>query len=626
MRNLFRFSLFQALALFAIGTTHAATHFISDQMPAGTSLADVGLGERPFGHDHRAVRLVEWATLPGAGQIQQIVAHGDHLFFALKEGRVWRYGLAGQGTETLFLDVASLRPGAFQDSHGWAPSTGLRGFALHPDFENNGLVYTAHKEASSGANPDFGTEYILAEYVLAEWDFHEVTDGNPSFREIFRVAFEHDWHVAQHVGFNPHARAGDSDYGHLYACFGDNGAGTGGNTGWNIREVSDVSNVGQDFGTIHASVIRIDPTDPSGRSDSELLAAGLKRGKNGKYSLPLDNPFIGHPSFAEEIFSKGFRNPLTLSFNASGEPVVADVGEQTIEEINLLVSGGNYGWPVREGTFIVPFANQTDGEPLGADASMQWMPAGDDEDPAVTFYVRDKDGTNLRSETLARSGPHADGLAYPVFQFTHEGNNTNGELNGLAGVAGGDVYSGFWAKELEGLYLFGNISTDALYFGAANKLSHGQENAEVKRLPLVDKAGEPVTLASIVGSARANMRFGRDTYGDLYLASKANGKVYRFQGTPDLRLSVAGFASEGPGEARYIEIALVRPPADASIAYELQVAENLAGGFSPVPEVDYQASSPVPLDNGMEKVVFRYLKPVDSESARFFRFAWTHRE
>ena len=106
----------------------------------------------------------------------------------------------------------------------------------------------------------------------------------------------------------------------------------------------------------------------------------------------------------------------------------------------MVTRGGNYGWPNREGTFLVAWADQINGSPLGADASMRWMPSGEPDDPAVNFHVRDKDQANLRQETLARFGEHDDGFEYPVFQFTHEGNNSSGTRNGRSAIVGGDYY------------------------------------------------------------------------------------------------------------------------------------------------------------------------------------------
>jgi hypothetical protein len=599
----------------------SATHFISDQMPEGTTLADFNLGERPLGPSERAVRLVELATLPGAGQVQQIVARETSLFVVLKEGRIWEYDLQGNVATEPFLDVDELRED-FNDYSGWAASRGLRGFAFHPDYDTNGLVYTIHKEDPDGSEPDYGTDYLDSEFVLAEWNFNQLIDGAPTFRQIFRIRFEHHYHLAQQLGFNPVAQPGDPDYGLLYAGFGDNGTRTGGvQYESQIRNVSDVSNVGQNFETIQSGVIRIDPLDPSELSDSQLLANGRKRSVNGNFSIPLDNPFVGHSTYREELFAKGFRNPLTLSFSPAGAPVVADVGEQTVEEINVLVSGGNYGWPNREGTFLVAWADQTDGSPLGADASMRWMPAGDASDPAVTFYVRDKNQENLTVQTLARAGPHADSFAYPVFQFTHEGNNTNGQLNGLAAVVGGDFYTGFWAQELEGLYLFGNLSTDQIFYGATSELDAGTENAEIFELPLIDSNGDPIALAAIVGNIRANMRFGKDIYGNMYLASKTNGKLYRLQGRPKLTLASEPSEVVSEAEDSFFEFSFDRPPLDASASYTLEVSHNLTLGFTPAEPNDYSIVSTEPLADGRERIRLRYLDPVDPQQPRFFRIA-----
>ncbi|MFT5622126.1 MAG: hypothetical protein ACI9FZ_000045 [Bacteroidia bacterium] len=600
----------------------AATNFISDQLPTGKTLADYGLGARPTGGSEHAVRLVELATVPGAGSVQQIVSRNDKLYIVLREGRIWEYDLQGNVTAEPLLDLTVLRSG-FLDAGGWFPSRGLRSLAFHPDYETNGLVYTMQKEASDGSTPDYGTVDHYTEFVCCEWDFNNLVDGAPTFRLLFRIRFEHDYHVAQYLMFNPTAMPGSADYGMLYVAFGDNGIRTGGQSYENkIRELNDVSNVTQNFNSVQGGVIRIDPLNPSDRTNEELTLEGLKRSPNGNFSIPLDNPFIGLAGHKEELFAKGFRNPLTLSFSPEGAPVVGEAGEQSMEEINVLTSGGNYGWPNREGTFLVAWADQINGSPLGSDESMVWMPSGKENDPAINYYVRDKDQNNLNQLMLARSGVHDDGLDYPVFQFSHEGNNSNGALNGLSAVVGGDYYSGFWAEELEGLYLFGNLSTDQIFYGASAALDSGLENVAMNELPLIDAAGVSTTLAIIVGNNRANMRFGKDSYGNLYLASKTNKKLYRLQGTPELKLTASGAVTVAELTGQYFEFTLERPPSDSSITYTLEISEDLNVGFVQANQSNYEVVSIQPLLNGKERVRYRYLVAMDNSVPRFFRINW----
>ena len=145
------------------------------------------------------------------------------------------------------------------------------------------------------------------------------------------------------------------------------------------------------------------------------------------------------------------------------------------------------------------------------------------------------------------------------------------------------------------------------------------ENEPVFELPLVDVDGEPIELAAIVGSNRANMRFGKDSYGNLYLASKTDKKLYRLQGTPELKLQSVVSSIQVDD---YFEFSLDRPPVDESIQYILEVSEDLALGFQSADSSDYEIVSVQLLENGKERVIFRYLHPIDSAIPRFFRFTW----
>ncbi|MEZ0313823.1 MAG: PQQ-dependent sugar dehydrogenase [Myxococcota bacterium] len=97
----------------------------------------------------------------------------------------------------------------------------------------------------------------------------------------------------------------------------------------------DPDNWGQNLTLLGGKLLRIDPTQTSGA---------------GNYSVPADNPFVGQAGARAEIYAYGFRNPWRASYDAtSGRIFVADVGQETWEEIDIIQPGGNYGWDLREG-------------------------------------------------------------------------------------------------------------------------------------------------------------------------------------------------------------------------------------------------------------------------------------
>jgi len=69
------------------------------------------------------------------------------------------------------------------------------------------------------------------------------------------------------------------------------------------------------------------------------------------YFIPNDNPFIGAvPNALEEFWALGLRNPFSFSFDRqNGQMWAGDVGQAFREEINQIVKGGNYQWPLKEG-------------------------------------------------------------------------------------------------------------------------------------------------------------------------------------------------------------------------------------------------------------------------------------
>jgi glucose/arabinose dehydrogenase len=84
--------------------------------------------------------------------------------------------------------------------------------------------------------------------------------------------------------------------------------------------------------------------------------------------VPADNPFVSTPGARGEIWALGLRNPFTFAVDPlNGEILVNDVGQASREEINLGVSGANFGWPTCEGacsnpSFINPVHAYTHGD------------------------------------------------------------------------------------------------------------------------------------------------------------------------------------------------------------------------------------------------------------------------
>lgn len=62
--------------------------------------------------------------------------------------------------------------------------------------------------------------------------------------------------------------------------------------------------------------------------------------------VPPDNPFIGMPGAEPEIFSYGHRNPQGAALDLNGNLFVVEHGAQGGDEVNAVVAGANYGWPV----------------------------------------------------------------------------------------------------------------------------------------------------------------------------------------------------------------------------------------------------------------------------------------
>lgn len=435
-------ALIAAGLLVASAATALATH--EDVIPEKIDQSDIEIGLET---------VADGFTTP----LWAINAPKDnHRIFVVDQvGKVWAIKIQpGKSKKVpnrlLFLDVGAdgldiLVPlGAF--GPGTFDERGLLGLAFHPDYRKNGLIYTYTSEPADGS-ADFSTipagELANHKTVIREWHVpnpkrpNSVVDPNSS-RVLLTIDQPQFNHNAGAISF------GEDEL--LYIAVGDGGnaddQGVGHAEGGNGQDLSASNLLGK--------ILRIDPMG----SDST----------NGAYGIPGDNPFVGD-SAPDEIYAYGFRNPFRMSFDQkTGELIAADVGQNDIEEVNIVHAGGNYGWPVKEGTFLFDMN--------GADRG---------------FTTVDSPGVPV-------------GMIDPIAQYDHD--------EGIS-VAGGFVYRGRHVNELRGSYIFGDFSQS--FVPASGRLFHLGEDGEI--LELVPDSG-PLGLYL--------MALGQDRKGEVYVMTSEN--------------------------------------------------------------------------------------------------------
>ena len=184
-----------------------------------------------------------------------------------------------------------------------ANESGLLGMAFHPDYQRNGQVILSYTEGRRNLTS------VVSRFFLT--DAGDALDPG-SERVIMTLKQPFRNHNGGQVSFG-------SD-GFLYLGFGDGGA------------AGDPQGHGQNTDTLLGAMLRID----------------VDRGD--PYAIPRDNPFAGGGG-RPELYAWGLRNPWRFSFDAATDELWAgDVGQNEIEEIDIIVKGGNYGWNRQEGT------------------------------------------------------------------------------------------------------------------------------------------------------------------------------------------------------------------------------------------------------------------------------------
>lgn len=217
---------------------------------------------------------------------------------------------------------------------------GLTGLALHPQFATNQFLYAYFTVKGDGEDINRVVRYRFDGYTLAEPVI--IIDAIPAGAN----------HNGGQIAFGPDAK--------LYVCTGD--AGT--------------SSFAQDKNSLAGKILRV----------------------NDDGSIPSDNPF------GTAVFSYGHRNPQGIAWDDKGRLWATEHGRSGLstgyDELNLIESGQNYGWPTIQG----PATQLGLRSPVAQSGSVTtWAPAGIIYKDGSLYFTGLR-GQSLYSVSLTSSG------------------------------------------------------------------------------------------------------------------------------------------------------------------------------------------------------------------------------
>jgi hypothetical protein len=412
--------------------------------------------------DGQAARMMLLVAEPGASSF----------FVNDMRGPMYRISQDGR-TVTEYVNIDD--PAWGHDVQSQGRERGFQSFAFHPQFNQRGApgygkFYTWTDVTDRTPPADFvptgeGDSHDL---VLLEWTARTPSaakyDGGAP-RELLRIQHPFGNHNGGQLGFNPLARPGSPEFGKLYIGNADGGSG------------GDPMNMAQNMASVFGKILRIDPLGSNS--------------KNRKYGIPADNPFVsGAGGALGEIWALGVRNPQRFGWDpANGNLYVADIGQNSVEEVSPVRKGGNLGWNVWEGSFRFVGRGGIDTTRARGDAAM----------------------------------------IYPIAEYDH----TDPVLTGRAAVTGLVVYRGSAIRQLANLILFGDNPSGEVFAVSADRPPAGGQDP-IRRI-LLNDGGEARTLLELIRNktteqgkqpaARADLRFGSGGADQVFLLNKQDGVV-----------------------------------------------------------------------------------------------------
>jgi len=248
--------------------------------------------------------------------------------------------------QNVFLDLQTAIAGripAETIENGANAEHGLLGLAFHPQYATNRYFYVAYTVRIGG-----GSYYQRVSRFEAS-----ATDPNAANPASELVLLQQLDEGSNHDGGDLHF----GPDGYLYYAAGDEENSSRGPL--NSQKIN---------GDFFAGIFRIDVDKKPGNLEPNPHPAIPTDGGIARFSVPADNPFV-HTSLGgtwngsyngatvtplagvrTEFWATGLRHIWRMAFDpATGDLWAGDVGQDTYEEVNKIVKGGNYGWGYREG-------------------------------------------------------------------------------------------------------------------------------------------------------------------------------------------------------------------------------------------------------------------------------------
>jgi glucose/arabinose dehydrogenase len=287
----------------------------------------------------------------------------DRLFVVEQKGTIRVFQNEQDVIEApVFLDINKR-----VDSGG---ENGLLGLAFHPLYEGNGYFYVNYTKSSP-------LETIVSRFKVS---------SNPNVAdpasETILLRF------VQPFGNHNGGKIAFGNDGYLYISTGDGGSG------------GDPKNNGQNKSAWLGKILRIDVNQPSGSVN---------------YSIPSDNPFAGNTQgYREEIFAYGLRNAWRFNFDReTGLLWAGDVGQNRVEEVDIVKKGGNYGWRIMEADECY---NSKNCDEQGLESPIWSYQQGGDTGRSITggYVCRDPDLQELNGRYI-----YGDYVSGNIWALTH---------------------------------------------------------------------------------------------------------------------------------------------------------------------------------------------------------------